>query len=92
MRIGLRRTPFDIEQKNLTVYTPSTYEKTQRGKVRTCGAETEIQGDITPAWGISGNYTYLDKKVREDSDASAVGTTSWGTVSHCRRITAFPVY
>ncbi len=73
---------FDIEQKNLTVYTPLTYEKTQRGKVRTRGAEIEIQGDITPAWGISGNYTYLDKKVREDSDASAVGTTSWGVPKH----------
>lgn len=73
---------FDIEQKNLTVYTPLTYEKTQRGKMRTRGAEIEIQGDITPAWGISGNYTYLDKKVRQDSNASAIGTTSWGVPKH----------
>lgn len=80
--LSINTAVFDIEQKNLTVYTPLSYEKTQRGKMRTRGLEVEIQGDITPAWGISGNYTYLDKEVREDSDPAAIGTTSWGVPKH----------
>ena len=73
---------FNIDQKHVTVYDPVTYDKSQFGKVRTRGLEVELQGDITPAWGISGSYTWLDKHVRQDADASLVGNTQWGVPQH----------
>lgn len=73
---------FDISQKNLVVRDPVTFDKSQIGKIRTRGAEIEVQGDITPAWGISGSYTFLGKKIRQDSVAANIGTTSWGVPRH----------
>ncbi|WP_274571759.1 TonB-dependent siderophore receptor [Neisseria leonii] len=81
-RVLLTGALFNINQSNLSVYDPVTWQKTQVGKVRTRGAEIEVQGDITPQWGISGSYTYLDKKVREDSNPALVGTTQWGVPKH----------
>ncbi|WP_373795573.1 TonB-dependent siderophore receptor [Neisseria dentiae] len=81
-RVLLTGALFNINQSNLSVYDPVTWQKTQVGKVRTRGAEIEIQGDITPQWGVSGSYTYLDKKVREDSNPALIGTTQWGVPKH----------
>lgn len=78
----LSASVFGISQRHLTVTDPLTRDRTQQGKVRTRGLEIEFQGDITPAWGISGNYTYLDKQVREDADPRNIGTTSWGVPRH----------
>lgn len=69
---------FSIDQKNITVRDPVTFQKSQLGKIRTKGAEVELQGDITPRWGISGSYTYLDKKVKEDNNPQMIGKTQWG--------------
>lgn len=80
--ILLTAAGFDIRQKNIVVYDPVTRDKGQRGKIRTRGAEVEFQGDITPAWGVSGSYTYLDKNVTADSNADYLGTTPWGIPEH----------
>lgn len=73
---------FSITQKNLTVTDPATRLRSQRGKVRTRGLELELQGDLSPQWGLSGSYTWLDKKVREDSNPRLIGTTQWGVPAH----------
>lgn len=73
---------FNIDQKNITVRDPVTYDKSQIGKIRTQGAEVELQGDISPKWGVSGSYTYLDKQVKEDKNPTMVGKTPWGVAKH----------
>lgn len=81
-KIMLTAAWFNIDQKHVTVYDPVTYNKSQFGNIRTRGAEIELQGDITPAWGISGSYTWLDKHVRRDANPALVGNTQWGVPEH----------
>lgn len=88
---------FNIKQRNLSTYDynsqvqrpdgswSSGYSTT--GKARIRGAEIELQGDITPAWGLSGSYTYLDQKVLEaafdvTNNDTTVGKTHWGLPKH----------
>lgn len=88
---------FDIKQRNLSTYDynsqvqqadgswTSGYSTT--GKARIRGAEIELQGDITPAWGISGSYTYLNQKVLQaafdvTNNDTTEGKTHWGLPRH----------
>lgn len=96
-RIMLTASLFDIKQRNLATYDynsqvqrpdgtwSSGYSTT--GKARIRGAEIELQGDITPAWGISGSYTYLNQKVLEaafdvNNNDTTQGKTHWGIPKH----------
>lgn len=49
------------------------YCKIAGGKTRSQGWEAEVQGQITPAWNISGGYTNTNTKYLRDSTASNVG-------------------
>lgn len=46
--------------------TNGTYCKIASGKVRSQGAEFEINGALTPNWQLSAGYTYNDTKYLED--------------------------
>ncbi len=37
------------------------------GKMRIQGGEVEVAGDLTPQWGVSAGYTYMDTEVKEAS-------------------------
>ncbi|MDN6298041.1 MAG: TonB-dependent siderophore receptor [Halomonas sp.] len=37
------------------------------GKMRIQGAEVEVAGDLTPQWGVSAGYTYMDTEVKQAS-------------------------
>ncbi|UOO83078.1 TonB-dependent siderophore receptor [Uruburuella testudinis] len=95
--VMLTASLFDIRQRNLATYDAgsqvqqpdgsfsSGYATT--GKARIRGAEIELQGDITPAWGISGSYTYLNQKVLEaafdtNNNDTTRGKTHWGLPRH----------
>lgn len=97
-KLLLTASVFDIKQRNLATLDYNSQVPlpngnwssgiSTTGKARIRGGEIELQGDITPAWGISGSYTYLDQKVLEaaadfDGQGSSVkGKTNWGLPKH----------
>ncbi|STZ62852.1 Ferric hydroxamate uptake [Moraxella lacunata] len=81
-RVLLTGSLFDIKQQNLVQFDRATRSNKQIGEVQTLGAEIELQGDITPNWGLSGSYTYLDKTIKRDTDPSNVGKTHWNVPKH----------
>ncbi|WP_274571187.1 TonB-dependent siderophore receptor [Neisseria leonii] len=83
---------FDIRQKNLSATVRSLRTRqpdgkwtsgiVQDGQARSRGFELEWQGDITPAWGISGSYTYLRQTIERDPAGTSQGNTHWGLPAH----------
>lgn len=56
---------FQLDRTNATTPNPANPATTINiGETRTRGAELALTGRITPAWQVSGGYTYQDAKLR----------------------------
>ncbi|ROS00147.1 iron complex outermembrane receptor protein [Sinobacterium caligoides] len=54
---------------------PTPGNKLQIGEIQSQGLEIEGQLLVTPNWGLSASYTYIDMKITKDTDYDLQGTT-----------------
>lgn len=88
----LTASAFDIRQRNLATYVYDIQRQNpdgswtsgyiQTGESRVRGFELELQGDITPSWGVSGSYTHLRQRIVRDDSGLTTGNTHWGLPRH----------
>ncbi|ONG44943.1 TonB-dependent receptor, partial [Pseudoroseomonas deserti] len=73
-RLGLYGALYRIEKSNATYYDPATNGLVQSSdEQRNQGVEIGITGQITPAWNIIANYTWMDSETRKSSTPGLVG-------------------
>ncbi|WP_235035530.1 TonB-dependent siderophore receptor [Roseomonas sp. 18066] len=73
-RLGLYGSLFRIEKSNANAVDPVSNVAFQTSdEQRNQGVEIGITGQITPAWNIIANYTWMDSETRKSTTAANVG-------------------
>jgi catecholate siderophore receptor len=73
-RLGLYGSLFRIDKSNANAVDPVSNVAFQTSdKQRNQGVEIGITGQITPAWNVIANYTWMDSETRRSTTAANVG-------------------
>ncbi|WP_343662436.1 TonB-dependent siderophore receptor [Chryseobacterium mucoviscidosis] len=73
---------YEINQKNILVNANNPAEPDQliqRGADRSRGFEAEFTGYLLPQWHIYAGYSYIDAKVKDDSNPALIGLAKENT-------------
>lgn len=73
---------YEINQKNILVNANNPAEPDQliqRGADRSRGFEAEFTGYLLPQWHIYAGYSYIDAKVKDDSNPTLIGLAKENT-------------
>lgn len=73
---------YEINQKNILVNANNPAEPDQliqRGADRSRGFEAEFTGYLLPQWRIYAGYSYIDAKVKDDSNPALIGLAKENT-------------
>lgn len=65
--LNTRLSAFRLYDENRAASVPDENYSAAVGKMRIQGAEVEVAGDLTPQWGVSAGYTYMDTEVKQAS-------------------------
>ncbi len=73
-RLGIYGALFRVEKDNASETDPLTGDVTlSSDEQRNQGVELGVTGQITPAWSVMANYTYMDSETRSSATAANVG-------------------
>lgn len=81
-RIDASFSVYEINQKNILVNANNPAEPDQliqRGADRSRGFEAEFTGYILPQWHIYAGYSYIDAKIKDDSNPVLIGLAKENT-------------
>jgi iron complex outermembrane receptor protein len=82
-KLGLNISFFNIV-KNHTL-TPDREHHDyviERGQITSRGIDLDLNGNITPAFSTSANYSYTNATITKDTDPNNIGTRNFGTPEH----------
>lgn len=81
-KIDAHFSVYEINQKNILVNANNPAEPDQliqRGADRSRGFEAEFTGYLLPQWHIYAGYSYIDAKVKDDSNTALIGLAKENT-------------
>lgn len=81
-KIDANFSVYEINQKNILVNANNPAEPDQliqRGADRSRGFEAEFTGYLLPQWHIYAGYSYIDAKVKDDSNPALIGLAKENT-------------
>ncbi|HCR77344.1 MAG TPA: TonB-dependent siderophore receptor [Chryseobacterium sp.] len=81
-KIDAHFSVYEINQKNILVNANNPAEPDQliqRGADRSRGFEAEFTGYLLPQWHIYAGYSYIDAKVKDDSNPTLIGLAKENT-------------
>lgn len=81
-KIDAHFSVYEINQKNILVNANNPAEPDQliqRGADRSRGFEAEFTGYLLPQWHIYAGYSYIDAKVKDDSNPALIGLAKENT-------------